>query len=342
MKRFLPLAVVALFAGSAFAQISLTAAVHGPVIGDSFNILRADTTGVQPGPAGASQTWNFSSLVIDTVPASITYDDLANQTFAADFPNGNMVLADGSGGFTILESNANALTLHGINNSTLGSIPYTDAQILMNFPVSFGAANVNNDAFAASYTLLGFPVTRSGTSSTVADAYGTLILPGGTFNNVLRVKTTSSINDATPLGATTTDQVDYKWYDANNKNYLLTISVTTTVAPILGTTVTKVVAVLDNPTASGLSERRNDIGNISVFPNPASDHFLLNIDLKKSGKYTLSVFSADGRIMMNDSDVNMLAGRQNRSLDISAFPEGIYLLCVAGEDASQTIRFIKQ
>jgi hypothetical protein len=46
--------------------------------------------------------------------------------------------------------------------------------------------------------------------------------------------------------------------------------------------------------------------------------------------------------MMNDSDVSMLAGGQNRSLDISAFPKGIYLLCLAGEGASQTVRFAKQ
>jgi len=341
MKKILPLVVLALFSGSAFAQISLTSAIHGSVIGDSFNILRADTTGVQAGPAGASQTWDFSSLVLDTVPASLTYNDLASQTFAADFPNGNMVLDDGSGDFSVFQVNSNAIALQGINNSTLGSVPYSDPQILMNFPVSFGAPNVNNDAFAASFSLSGFPVTRTGTSSTVADAYGTLILPGNTFNNVLRVKTTTATTDATLIGNITTDQVVYNWYNAFNKSYLLTISVTTNVTP-LGTNVTKVVAVLDSPALSGLSDDQNSIGKISLHPNPVVHHLQMNLELKKSGKYNFALFSAEGSLVLNQTDVSLLAGNVNHGMDVSSLAQGMYFLNITGEGISQTLRFIKQ
>lgn len=341
MKKFLPLAIFALFSGTVFGQITLTSSTHGPALGDSIIIRRADTTGIQAGPSGAAQTWDFSSLVLDSTTTVLVYDALASQTFAADFPNGNIAFADLIGDFSILESNSNSVISHGINNGVFGSAAFTDPQILMNFPVSFGAPNVNNDAFQAEITVLGFPVTLTGTSSTVADAYGTLILPGGTFNNVLRVKTTSSTTGTTLLGALSSDREDYYWFDAGNKNYLFTFSVKIDNAPIIGTTVTKAAGVLENPSLAGIKDSQNGIGTISVYPNPVIDFLQLNLDLKKPGKYTISVFSADGRLLMNESDLSLPAGDTKRNLDLSDVANGVYLLTITGEGATQTLRFIK-
>ena len=342
MKRFLLISIIALFSGTTFGQITLTASTHGPVLGDSIFLKLADTTGIQAGPAGAAQTWDFSSLVLDSSTTVLLYDDLANQTFAADFPNGDIALADLIGDFSILESNTNSLISHGINNATFGSAAFTDPQILMNFPVSFGTPNVNNDAFEAAITVLGFPVTLTGTSTTEADGYGTLILPGGTFNNVLRVKITSSTTASTLLGALTSDREDYYWYDANNKNYLFTFSVKIENAPILGTTVNKAAGVLANPSLVGLKNLTKGIGTLSIFPNPVVDNLCLNLDIPQSGKYTLSVFSADGRLLLNEADVSMLSGNSKRNFDVSTLDGGIYFLNITGQGVAQTLRFVKQ
>ena len=343
MKRLLPLSFMLLLAGHSFGQITLTAASHGMAAGDSFVIFSADTTGVQPGPAGASQTWNFSSLNVGTTSTPFTYDALAGQTFAGDFPNANLVLDDGSGDVSVYESNANVFSLHGINNSTVGSNIYSDPQILFNFPVSFGGNNVNNDAFAGTYSVAGFTINRSGTSSTVADGHGTLILPSGTFNNVLRVKITSSFDDVTLVGTIETDQVVYNWYDATHKNFLLSIAVVTTVTPFIGTTVTKVVNVLDAQGTSSLQENFAGIGNLSLFTNPLAESALqISMDVESAGKYELSVFSADGKIAYQEADLTLPQGRMIRQIELADLPSGLYMLTLQGEGGRKATRFVKQ
>jgi|GEM_PF-6867800 len=63
----------------------------------------------------------------------------------------------------------------------------------------------------------------NGRTTIIADAYGTLILPTGTFNNVLRVKIEEELTDTvnTGINSYTYHSITYKWYDTVHTTYLL-------------------------------------------------------------------------------------------------------------------------
>ncbi len=72
---------------------------------------------------------------------------------------------------------------------------------------------------------------RSGQISVVADAYGTIILPNGTFKNVLRLKIVQDVNDTLPAvvpgmpsGSMITKTETYAWVSNDFKFGLLSIS----------------------------------------------------------------------------------------------------------------------
>lgn len=89
-------------------------------------------------------------------------------------------------------------------------VPLSDSRRAVAWPLTYGDAW--SDPYAGSYTASGFPVTRTGTYGGVADAYGTLLMPWGTVNSVLRVHTTADQSDASLFGTITQNIDAYQWF----------------------------------------------------------------------------------------------------------------------------------
>jgi len=78
-----------------------------------------------------------------------------------------------------------------------------------------------------------------------------------------------------------------------------------------------------NNTMTGINQRYDQM---SVYPNPASDHLMINLPVQKSA--TIQIFNLSGSLVLE----NHFASGASKQLDVSALPRGIYLLGILQGD----------
>ncbi len=75
--------------------------------------------------------------------------------------------------------------------------------------------------------------------------------------------------------------------------------------------------------------------NLNVYPNPAKT--VLNIRFEKSSSYNLTLFSLDGRMVMNEK-----SNSEHHILNIASLDKGIYLLKVSDNNRSKIVKVVIQ
>ncbi|NOQ74253.1 MAG: T9SS type A sorting domain-containing protein [Crocinitomix sp.] len=75
-----------------------------------------------------------------------------------------------------------------------------------------------------------------------------------------------------------------------------------------------------------------DFNNITVFPNPTSDHITIEFE----GEFNYSLVSLNGKILSVTKAVNQT------TLDLSEFADGIYFLEIQSENVSEFVKVLKQ
>ena len=320
-------------------QPTITSA-NAYAIGDVLTLQPADTS-VNEGSAGANQTWNFVSLA-DNGPITSQYIvDPTTTPYSADFPSAGVAIDVGSGNYAYYTSSSTDLTLLGIGSSS-AVIAYSDPQTYFEFPFTYNSAFTDN--ILANYTLSGADVTRTGTVTSLADGYGTLMLPTSTTSNVLRIKYTQDITDLIDFGSFSTTietaSTTYIWLVPGNKNALLDISYTS--ATVSGNT-TYGKSVFYYPGSTGTPDLSAPGIQAHLFPNPANDKVNLTINLNDAGHIRLSLYNVFGQEVKVYDESNANSGLYTRELDLTGLAEGIYFvqMSIKGENIFSQ-RLVKQ
>lgn len=222
-----------------------------PIVGDSYSFTSCDTNGISQGNAGAGVTWDFSNLILKTGQ---------NATFSYDIVNPSQGLkSELFPSATYAYKVEEAYGYYKISNSFVerlgtgfadGSEVLTNTEIFMNYPFTYG--DNSNDDFDGTFTVTiegeVYTLIRKGTVNSTADAYGTLVLPQGTFSNVLRIKSIYSTRDTIPPpvpgfpGIIKTTEIEtYTWTNDSYKFGLLTISVVKNSQSIMGQNTTTII-----------------------------------------------------------------------------------------------------
>jgi Secretion system C-terminal sorting domain len=86
-----------------------------------------------------------------------------------------------------------------------------------------------------------------------------------------------------------------------------------------------------------------DLEVLSIYPNPANDHFMINFELKKDAKLNVRIYDNAGRLVLDIGSKTFTKGENNIQVDCSNYPKGIYN-CMLSIDGKNTIhnRFVKQ
>ena len=198
-----------LFTTKAEAQISLNRADNYPQTGDSFVRVGCNTAGVTEGNSGENVTWDFSELTILGTFSGGSYLEPSETGVNADFPDANMAEDVGNGVYYFYNVSDSEVAFLGFNNAGF-VVSYTEPQIQKVFPFTFADSNTNEATRV--YDIY----TGTVTTQIDADAYGTLFLPSGTFENVLRVHTVVTGEDVGTDGTTFSFSNDtYEWYVAD-------------------------------------------------------------------------------------------------------------------------------
>ncbi len=330
MRKTLLLAAFALLAFVAQAQPTLTQAAVGAVgstyyMGIQDTFLPTDNVG----SAGAGQTWDMSSLQVNGLD-TIWFVSPSSSPYAAGFPTSNLALRQASlgDGIAFLESNVGFLDLLGLASDLLN----TGTPIVVNqnppsrvaqFPFTYqntfnGTTNIDVTIDASGF---GIPLVDSAryqntqVRNLVADGYGTLILPSGTFNNVLRVKEINNQHTTilvhTFFGWSTyqdslfTDSTFTWWNDT--KGYYLAQ------AAYIGGALSTIR--YQDPVIVGRPEPRENA--FHVYPNPAANRVFIDTDGKV---YELRITDLQGRVVARQK----LSG-VHAEVNVGELPRGYYM-----------------
>lgn len=308
---------------SVFAQPVLTQATNSPAAGNAYTINFGPY--LAPGGAGANQIWNLTTLATDSSLA-VQFVPPASTPNAAQFPTATV--AEMSTLVTqYYRVAADGIHFAGSDDGTSVIVHAPQGKFLA-FPCTFGTSwsTPQNAAF----TIEGMPVTRTGTFNGHADGYGTLVMPGATIPNVLRVHWTHTLQDALDLFTISYIYDSYAYFVAGQSHPIVEL-------------VTASTDVGSGPIVNQFSRWSGDISTsikalrkveIAVFPNPASDEVNITLPDSFGTASHITIVDMAGRTVLN----KMLPGTNTRNarIDVSSLFSGIYQLTVITTDGQRS------
>jgi hypothetical protein len=249
MKKQLTMLMLAIIHSIVWGQPTIDNAENF-TIGTILKFQISNPTGVTAGNPGANQTWNFSNLIAtpDTITEWMVSPSSTSQGYL--FPTANQVEKYSDGRFVYVNKTVSENYIVGFVDTTASYPPtfYTDPMLFAKRPLNFRTIVTDTFRIAGSSGI--------GIVTLNPDAYGTLILPNGTYNNVLRVK----ITEVHPWFNYTV----YVWFDGVHNSSLLKIDNQPDVAYLLSET-TEI-------------SKTTDPVKYNYYPNPSSNHILFNAE----------------------------------------------------------------
>ena len=269
------------------------------LIGKTFPVhLMTEPGTADPTADGANITWNFSSITLQMNAGTASFVDPASTPYASSYPTSNLaqVVSTPLGtSYTYFLLTASSLDMLAEDVGGTSPEVYTVPKTPLQFPLAY------QDSYVDSYM-------SGGSSSSVTRAYtgyGTVILPTGTYTNVVKVTSSSGnidfyhSNPLEPLGHVDSDGLVIVYGDA-----------------------TMGVADLGHAPV------------LSAMPNPTTDNVLVT-GLAADAQWQL--VDLQGRLLMDGT-----ANATTLELELGGLAAGPYALVVLDGIARRSIRVVKQ
>ncbi|HQY21741.1 MAG TPA: T9SS type A sorting domain-containing protein [Ignavibacteria bacterium] len=317
--------IILLLSCSSYSQTTLTSAIN-PSAGDVDNYKICDTANVSEGNAGLNQNWNFSGIsFIDST--SVTFVNSGSTPYGSQFPGSNISSSNDNVNYNYMTTSETNLMINGYGGPD-GVIINSDAQMFMQFPFTFNSSFTDN--FSSDYTLSGTQIFRTGTTTVTGDAWGTIVLPSGTFTNALRVKYIILTKDSSFIGTpfvTLISTNSYVWFIPGRKFPVFEIVYSTISINGIVFGNNKTVNYNQDP-VSGISVISSEIPedfNLSQnYPNPFNPKTVINYELQVTGNAKLKVFDVLGNEVAEPVNEKQNAGSYSVDFDGSGFASGTY------------------
>ncbi len=210
-----------------------------PQAGQVFTWHSVDTVGLQPGPAGPNQTWDFSSAQKQSETSVIEWVNPEETPYASQYPTATLCeKSDTAWSYFRLDNNR--WTRIGESSEAFSSGPWTDPLDMASVPWVYGETMTDNAA--TTFESAGQEIHRTVQIQGLYDGYGTLILPGGTYSNVMRFKYRQVSRDSSavtfgPVTIPTVVVVDiraYVWMREGESQLLFNLDSTTVTITVGG------------------------------------------------------------------------------------------------------------
>lgn len=365
------------------AQITVTNSTFVQAGDNLKTFVAADPSivNITPG-AGTAQTWDFTALTDDGINEDSILTAAGDPIASVSFPSADIIvplfgLGTGYADITNTQVKVIGGAANFFGNDFI--IPVNGNIVRQYAPINFGSTtnftgsfslttgdtaimNLVNQFITQVPLITGADsvrVTFQQVSSNNVDAYGTCIVPTGTFD-VLRIHQTNTTNtiiearvipifggalwfDITPfiegavggqlpiqLGQDTTET--YIFRDANSKEAI----VEATMAPNgdVGRALYKFGPIVN----TGLVQNTLN-GQVSVFPNPSSDVFTVKMGEMEAAEYTVQLFDQTGRSI--SQSVMTLQANSQFEVPAKQLATGVYFLRLSNGKQSAMIQLVK-
>ncbi len=365
-KNILVILTLLVAAGWLPAQITITNASF-PIAGDSLKMANdLNPTNIVVNPPGGPYTWDYTGLTATTRSVE-TVQPAANGSHYAAFPSAELVSIGNLGQETYFDVTPSAFSVLGLSGGNFGggglpiatdliySPPLVQLHAPLTFPNVFNGSTSFNIAIAVAdlpgglLDSLGVPmglfdsirIRLTIDRSDFVDAYGTMNIPGGSYN-VLRVKRTDVNNtrldihvpflgwqDVTDLlgigsfGVNTT--LTYNFLTNTAKEPIAVLSMDST------GTIVQQVDYKDNGIQSAVEPVIKDQPSVTAFPNPVSSSTTFSLQNLASGNYTLRIVDMNGKIIFTTALTSV-----SEIVSLQSLGTGMYMYQVL--DANQQIK----
>ncbi|MBI1193424.1 MAG: T9SS type A sorting domain-containing protein [Bacteroidetes bacterium] len=218
-QRCLTLGLMFAMASPLSAQPVINAG-NMPLLGDNVPIVICAEP-PSPGPAGAAQTWDFSMLTT-AANQSFEFTEAAGTPWGNQFPSSNLCGKSWDDAYSYYATSALEMNVVGqgiLIGTDTAKMTYSNPETILQFPLEYGDSYLDN--FSGTSQALGFSIPFTGTLDFEADGYGTLILPNGTYDNVLRYTFYREQLNTFGPGTTTLTKEQWGWMSADHRFWLL-------------------------------------------------------------------------------------------------------------------------
>jgi hypothetical protein len=335
MKKQILLGLLMASTTAVIAQPILTKATNDPIAGDVFYGYITDTNHVDKGAAGASVTWDMSTIIKNDSDTT-SYFSCAATPYCDSFPGSNIVMLN-SGDYAYGISGTNGIEMIGAY-STGNFVHFTNNNTLTHFPLSFGANF--SDTFSTVATFSGMSIYFTGYNTSNCDAWGILKLPGGTYTNVLRVHTIVIQKDSVNFGGFPNVNIQqtetYTWFKSGFHSPLLTVNYDTSGS---GTPYVSDAIYHIAPSGVGVNGQTASKSLLAIYPNPATENISLAFDGEASTTATITVLDMAGQVKYTVTADQLRAGKNEVNISLAEFANGLYLVRVQRDGNVATGRF---
>lgn len=273
---------------------------HVNLLGRTYPVHLVTNQGTaDPTPNGPNLTWNFTGATYQMNFGTIAYVAPATTPQGASYPTADLAqvaISPLGTSYTYLNLTSSLLEILAEDVGTANPRIYTDPKTVLVFPYAY--LNSFTDAYA-------YPGT-TGSTTRVYSGYGTVILPTGTYTNVVKMTSSSgAIN----------------FFRSNPVEPLVQIESDGSAIVFGDATVTGVADLAQMPV-------------LTVLPNPTTDKVQVE-GLASGAQWQLA--DLQGRVLLAGS---LRSGPLQ--LDLAGFAAGPYLLVAQDGTNRRAIRVVKQ
>lgn len=302
--------------------------VNMPQINDVTPIAICSGDVVAPGNSGADQTWDMSGLA-ETEEQAFLFEAPENTFFSNDFPNADVCGISWDPAYSYYNYSPDSLTILGYATLLEQLDPtdtvkqfYSNPESYVPLPFSFG--DVHSDFFAGTSVTPLLDLPFEGTTDFEADGYGTLVLPTGTFNDVVRFRIDREQTSSGPTQITQTKE-QYVWVSATHRFWLLVMETYND-----GFSTSELIWYNKNPAPITTGIDDNRVAAVNVYPNPISAAGNLAIQWDSNEMVEAVVTSVAGEELLR-TQLNLSQGMNPLDLSAIDMRTGMYLLHIHSE-----------
>lgn len=339
------------------AQPTIT---RGDLFGPGDEIFSVDVTIVpDAGPSGENVVWDFSSVQPD-IEVFGQLAVLADTTpYFADYPQSNIALYTEALGTQVYQYSL-------VDNSAvqqMGSVIagftqeiFQDPATYITFPCTYNSQWDDDFAFTITFDVNPIVTTGEGSLEAVVDAYGTLILPHATFNDVLRIRIVENSSDSTDLGLGFAERnvnldTSYHWISPSyygplcSRSKLIQQHYAYLITP--DTVIVDVETINDasftyDPMSGGSATQNVQPGRyaLHVSPNPIAETVQVSFTTQQPGNMQFLLQDLRGMVIYRQT-LNVQAGDNMVTLTLPEMPAGAYIAFLQSADGADVQKLIK-
>lgn len=325
---------------TASAQTVISYSAQAMRQGDVLTLKTLDT--ISAGNAGANQVWDYSKAKIGA-DFTINYNENPGEVY---IPGNAFACNENGGQTTYFQITPQKKLYYGLSTPTV-DIRFDEAIEELSFPFAYGSETKGD--MKGTYSQGGITSPINGTYKSVADAWGTIILPNGVkHKNVLRVKSTRDYKHdvmGTPFHITVTR---YAFYSSNSRYAVLQIK-DATLSCECGCN-SKEYAAYFNPAAKAECAKPEQTETAAskpkfeykIYPNPFEKELRLDYKLQSAAKVKISVVDLRGQAIKVFEEAEKAAGSYSQFIEIEGAHSQNYILQMQVNDVLYTQSLIKK